>query len=143
MRRYILLLVLPVPITALLSYYVSSFVHENLKLTEPLTVKDVSGIPDLQVKSANFDPEVVNLLASVEVRKKEEIPVQVMERPEKPPQYRVTFTYVGLKKNYAIINGMLFREGDPVSPDERVVKITREGVLLSGRWGERWLRVVE
>ncbi len=143
MRRYILLLVLPVPITALLSYYVSSFVHENLKLTEPLTVKDVSGIPDLQVKSTNFDPEVVNLLASVEVRKKEEIPVQVMERPEKPPQYRVTFTYVGLKKNYAIINGMLFREGDPVSPDERVVKITREGVLLSGRWGERWLRVVE
>ena len=65
------------------------------------------------------------------------------EQPEKPPQYRVIFTYVGLIKSYAIINGRLLKEGDKVSNVERIIKIKKDGVLLSGKWGKRWIKVIE
>ena len=63
--------------------------------------------------------------------------------PEKPPEYTVIFTYVGLLKSYAIINGRLLKEGDMVSNEERIIKIKRDGVLLSGRWGKRWIKVLK
>ncbi len=146
MNKYIILLALPVPVLALLAYYVSSYVHTKMILLTPAPGKQIAELPDLQVKEAEFDPEVVTLLSAVDVKRP--VPTEPrrpvsLEKPERPPTYRVTFTYVGERRNYAIINGMLLKEGDPVSQYERVVKITREGVLLSGKWGERWLPVVE
>jgi len=142
--RYTLLLIVPVPLMFLLAHYTSSLIHQHLTL--PSAGKESVSLPDLQVKEAKVMTDVVEALSYIEIRrpKKAEVVRQTEEGiPEEPPSYRVTFTYVGVRKNYALINGVLFKEGDHISPYERIVKITREGVLLSGRWGERWLRVLE
>jgi hypothetical protein len=146
-NRYLLLVALPVPILALTAYQVSSLLHSRLlTVPPPVAGKEKVPLPDLQFKEAEFNREVLDLMALIEVKRPKPAPKPQPARKElqeKPPAYRVTFTYIGLKKSYAIINGQLFEEGDHVSPYERIVKITREGVLLSGRWGERWLPLLE
>lgn len=143
--RYIILLLAPVPVLMFVAYQVSSFIHSHLIHQPPPPGKELARLPDLQFKEAEQKKGVLDMIGLIDVRgwKLKETPAQLTEKePERPPSYRVTFTYVGPRKSYAIINGRLFKEGDPVSPAERIVKITREGVLLSGRWGERWLPVV-
>ncbi|NPA58428.1 MAG: hypothetical protein GXN94_03935 [Aquificae bacterium] len=60
-------------------------------------------------------------------------------KQEQPPQYKVSFIYIG-KGRYAIINGKLYKEGDILPSDEKIVKITKNGVLIKGKWGDRWLK---
>ncbi|WP_293446076.1 hypothetical protein [Persephonella sp.] len=63
-----------------------------------------------------------------------------IKTPEQPPPfYKISFIYIG-KSRYTIINGKLYTEGDKVSPEERIVRISKEGVLLKGKWGERWIK---
>ncbi len=61
---------------------------------------------------------------------------------EKPPQYKISFIYIG-NSRYAIINGRLLKEGENISKDEKVIKIHKNGILLKGRWGERWIRFLK
>ncbi|MDQ7039207.1 MAG: hypothetical protein Q9N26_08480 [Aquificota bacterium] len=143
--RYALALVVPVPLMLITAYYTSSLIHSYLA-PPPVAGKERVSLPDLQVKEARVKKDVIESLSYLEIRKPgrlEAVSPREEGVPERPPSYRVTFTYVGVRRNYAIINGLLFREGDHISPHERIVKITREGVLLSGRWGERWLKVLE
>ena len=60
--------------------------------------------------------------------------------PQKPPSfYKISFIYIG-KNRYTIINGKLYTEGERISPEEKIIKITKNGVLLRGKWGERWIK---
>ncbi|SNZ02884.1 Type II secretion system protein B [Persephonella hydrogeniphila] len=70
-----------------------------------------------------------------EIRKKE-----TLEKP--PPEYKISFIYIG-KNRYVIINNRLYKEGDRISPDEKIVRITKDGILLNGKWGERWIKFLK
>ncbi|MDQ7056696.1 MAG: hypothetical protein Q9M89_09710 [Persephonella sp.] len=68
-----------------------------------------------------------------------EIETKTAQEMEKPPQYTISFIYIG-KGRYVIINGKLLKEGENISKNEKIIKIYRDGVLLKGKWGERWIR---
>ena len=63
------------------------------------------------------------------------------EKLPPPPQYRVSFIYVGKEKRFAIINGKLYQEGDKLGKYEFIEKIKEGKIKLRGRWGERWLKL--
>ncbi|EDP76669.1 hypothetical protein [Hydrogenivirga sp. 128-5-R1-1] len=143
---YKLMLLLPVPLSVVVGYYVSGLLASGVEeRLVPTTGKELHTLPDFEFKEVEFNPEVVNVLSYIDLKPKkaEKPPAETGKEPEKPPTYVLSFTYVGERRRYAIINGMLVKEGDRLSPEEKVVRITREGVLLSGKWGKRWLRVSE
>ncbi len=145
--KHIFYLLVPIPVVLVISYYASSAIASYL---EDLLIrgigKELTRVPDFEVQEAELDRRAIDVLAYIDVgyrAKKVPLVTRSPEKsPEKPPSYRVQFVFVG-KKNYAIINGRLLREGDYLSQEEKIVKITRKGVLLSGRWGKRWLYIVE
>jgi len=146
LTKYKLMLLLPVPLSVLAGYYVSGILLSGVeKMLVPQTGKELYALPDFEFKEVEFNPEVVKVLSYIDlsVKRVEKPSEKAEDKPEKPPNYVLSFTYVGDRKSYAIINGMLFKEGDWLSPEERVSKIVRNGVLLSGKWGKRWLRVSE
>ncbi len=103
------------------------------------TVDEAEGLKDIKT-ALNY----LYIPSPPPVTPAETVPENVpQETPERPPQYRVIFTYVGLIKSYAIIDGRLLKEGDKVSNVERIIKIKKDGVLLSGKWGKRWIKVME
>lgn len=67
--------------------------------------------------------------------KKEDIPVT----PTKA-ESRVSFILINEHSRLAIIEGKVVREGDTVNGD-KVSRIQRDKVLLSGKEGEKWLRI--
>lgn len=150
---FLLMLLVP-PILALVAaYYAEDFFFKRLesfaKPRKPsLQIPQLVGIPE-----PTFDRENIKALRSLFKEEEKPIskipqgvplpkPVQGQKEQEKPPpSYTLSFVFLGPEGNYAIINGKVFREGDRVSPDERIVKITKEGVVLEGRWGRRWLYI--
>jgi len=103
----------------------------------------------------NYYPEVIDFEFSEKKEKKADIlflqtviqvrpytakTVEKAAAPQKPPPYyKISFVYIG-KNRYTIINGKLYREGEKISPDEKIVRISKDGVLLKGKWGERWIK---
>ncbi len=144
-NRYALLLIAPLPVALLIGYYAGFFV-ESMVREAVLRAEDKQypQVPDFEVKEIALSPEVFEVLSEVKL-KRGKVQKQVAEKKEvkAPPSYRLSFTYVGPKSRYAIINGRLVKEGEMLSEEERVIRITRKGVLLSGRWGRRWLWVGE
>ncbi|WP_457623257.1 hypothetical protein [Persephonella sp.] len=60
-----------------------------------------------------------------------------------PPEYNISLIYIGVNKRFAIINGQIYKEKDRISSDEVVKKIFKDGVLLDGKWGERWIKFLK
>ena len=105
--------------------------------------------------SLNYYPEVVDFEFKEKKEKKVDIDLlqtflyvrpytvktaEKMKITQKPPPfYKISFIYIG-RSRYTIINGKLYREGDRISPDEKIVRISKNGVLLKGKWGERWIK---
>ncbi|GEM_PF-2691242 len=150
LRKWMLWMVAPVPVAVAGGYFASSILIESLKmLVISSKSKEFSQIPDFQIMEGMLKPEAFEYISYihipakrvVEIKKEEN--VQKPKKEEKPPEYRVTFTFVGTVRNYAIINGRLLKEGDPVSENEKIIKIRKDGVLLTGKWGERWLKIME
>ncbi|WP_457600138.1 hypothetical protein [Hydrogenivirga sp.] len=146
LTKYKLMLVLPIPVTFLAGYYLAGMLTYQLeRVLISREDKELVRLPDFELMEVRFEPEVVNVLSYLPIRKAE--PKEVRQASQKvqesPPAYVLSFTYVGDKRSYAIINDRLLREGDSVSPEEKILKITRDGVLLSGKWGKRWLRISE
>ncbi len=104
------------------------------------TGKDLAEVPDFQLMIAEREVPL-EVLAEIGFRTKPEREKKefVEKIPEKPPYYKLIFTLIGARKKYAIIDGRLFTEGDRISPYERVEQIREKKVLLSGKWGKRWL----
>jgi len=144
--KYLLYLLLPVPLTLLLSYYLSS---KGVSLLESHLVggrdEGLKRMSDFELQEVKQDKRGVEMLSYVELRPKVEKTAQTevtQERLQEPPSHKVQLVFLG-RRNYAIVDGRLLREGEDLSPEERVVRITKDGVLVSGRWGKRWLRVLE
>ncbi|MBK3331624.1 hypothetical protein GWK41_00925 [Persephonella atlantica] len=95
-------------------YLFSEFYKEGLKLSE---IKDIITVKPYEIT----------------------VKTKTVQEEEKPPRYLISFIYIG-KSRYVIINGKLLKEGENVSKDEKIVKIYTDGVLLKGKWGERWIR---
>ncbi len=143
---YKLMIALPVPLALVVGYYLADLLALQIgRSITPESGKEFARLPDFELRKVEFNPEVVNVLSYIDIRKRkaEEVPKTAEKTPERPPSYILSFTYLGNRKSYAIINGMLVREGDILPSKEKVVRITREGVLLLGRWGRRWLRISE
>lgn len=115
-----------------------------------LTLK-VSAPPIPSVPSVNFSgdkessfgaKDFMALLPKIEPPLPQEVVQELpQEKPQTPPpKLRVT-TIVISKERVAVIEGRLFKEGDVIHSGERIVKITRDGVLLEGRWGRRWVYI--
>ncbi|WP_029522179.1 hypothetical protein [Persephonella sp. KM09-Lau-8] len=82
------------------------------------------------------------LISLIEVRpytapKIEEKTKTVEKAP--PPTYRISFIYIG-KHKYVIIDNKLWSEGDTLPYGEKILRITKDGVLVTGKWGERWIK---
>ncbi len=146
--KYLIHLILPVPFVVVITYYAS---HQIVSYIESFFIergKASYGFPDFQFQEARLDRKIFEMLALIELKERKgglvetSMTQEVQKASEKPPKYKVQFVFLG-KKKYAIINGRLLREGDPISPEEKIVKITKKGVLLSGRWGKRWIYLIE
>ncbi len=149
-RKSLLMIVIPIAIGAIGGYLTSrailNLINEGLSLPSG---KEFLQLPDFQLVEFRMDEKAFEYVSYLYippkvVRKKEERERSVeAKKEEKPPSYKVTFTYVGAVRSFAIIDGRLFREGDMVSENERIIKINRDGVLLSGKRGERWIKILE
>lgn len=74
------------------------------------------------------------------LRKKITIPkVDIKKQP--PPVYNISMVYIGVNKKFAVINNRLLTEGDFISDKEYIVLIKKDGILLDGAWGKRWLKI--
>jgi len=103
-----------------------------------------SSLPDvLEFKDYEFiDPEL--FAASIKVKPYKITTSQknnsiTTENKEPPPSYKISFIYIGNHK-YVIIDNKLYKEGDTLPSSEKIVKITKSGVLLRGKWGDRWVK---
>ena len=149
-NKSLLLLLLPLVLGGIGGYITAGLVLDLVNRIVSLpSGKDFAQLPDFQFVDYTMDSRAFDYvgylyipLPRVIVKEEKEIePIE--EKQEKPPPYRVSFTFVGAIRSFAIIDGRLFKEGDMVSKDEKIVKIMRDGVLLSGKWGRRWLRILE
>ena len=137
MREFRVLLLTALIVASALGYYVHTLTYPLIKeVVKEEVYKELPRLPDFQLIVAEEVP--VNYLSGVRIGAVKRQRAELRKEEAKPPSYRLSFTFLG-KKKYAIINGRLFREGERVSPDERIVRISEGKVLLSGRWGRRWL----
>lgn len=151
LSRFKLMLILPIPIAVAVGYYGSQYIKVLVAdLIKEHTRKGTAQVPDIELIKGDLDKEVLKVLASLRIGgegnregSKGGASEAGTQKQVGPPNYELSFTYISSGKKYAIINGMLFTEGQNVSSEERIIKITKEGVLLSGKWGKRWLKVVD
>ena len=149
-RKSLLMLLFTLGVSAIGGYLsarvILDFINEGLSLPSG---KEFSQLPDFQIVEFRMDEKAFDYVSylyippKVVIKKEERESTVEAKKEEKPPSYKVTFTYVGAVRSFAIIDGRLFREGDMVSENERIIKIKRDGVLLSGKWGERWIKILE
>ncbi len=126
-----------------LSYFLSVYLHNYLKDIVISQAKQIKPrIIQIQVKRKELQTDFLEAFSLISFEKIEE---QVIVKQNSqgdgknsPPSYRVTFIFLGEKK-FAIVNGILFREGDRISPEEKIIKIKEDGIILYGKWGERWI----
>ena len=58
------------------------------------------------------------------------------------PTYDISFIYIG-KHRYVIIDNKLWSEGDTLPYGEKILRITKDGILVTGKWGERWIKFLK
>jgi len=146
--KELLYLILPLAISLLIGVYTSNFIQdfasrkiEDYTSSMKIGIKIPTGIRRfVQRREFYYESEILNALDAIDLR----IPKQkTRENLPPPPKYELTFIYIGMKGRYAIINGLIVKEGDYLSSEERVVKIEKDRVLLDGKWGKRWIYLGE
>ncbi|WP_457639301.1 hypothetical protein [Persephonella sp.] len=131
----ILVLALPVVFGAVVFLTVKEYLISSIPPAYKIHIPSID-LPEK--KYSKIEPEIMEAVLTVKPYTVQ--PAQKPETAEKtpPPQYRISFIYIG-KEKYTIIDGKLYSEGDRLPSDEKIIKITKSGVLLKGRWGERWI----
>ena len=140
-RKYLLFLAVPLAVAVGMSFYASSLIISYMR--DDLRViggERPPSIPVVRSLHAGESRELAEFLSYLSIKP---TPAYLPKKTgERPPAYRLQLVLLG-EENYAIINDMLFREGDILPSEERIVRITREGVLLSGKWGKRWIYLIK
>ena len=116
--------------------FFKDFVTAKWKLPNP-TQPETFSVP-YKIRTENINLSEIESIITVKPYKASVKP-KTAQKKESPPQYKISFIYIG-KDRYVIINGKLLKEGENISRDEKIIKIYRDGVLLKGKWGERWIR---
>ncbi|HEX2967102.1 MAG TPA: hypothetical protein VHO84_15045 [Syntrophorhabdaceae bacterium] len=115
------------------------FSHEKQKILER-TVLDTSKIrsPMQEVENTlrNLPPEALADLAPV----KDSIKGKGTEESTVKREQRLSLVLVKDGTKLAVVNGIVVREGD-MAGDAQVRKITREGIMLRDKEGEKWLKI--
>ncbi len=141
LNRYLIMLMLPAIMGAFIAKYVADYLEGLLspRIMEAsrITIPD---IPEAGMDAMKDLDESLGILSRVRVNPKV---AQTDKSSEPPPKYKLTFIYIGVRDRYVIINGRILKEGDMVSAEEKIIKIDRRAVLLSGKWGERWIRLLD
>ena len=78
---------------------------------------------------------------NIPIPKKKFVIPKIDKKKQPPPKYSINMIYVGVNKKFVVLNNKLLTEGDFISDKEYVVLIDKEGVLLDGDWGKRWIRI--
>ncbi len=141
--RLILLLVLPLIFPVLpvflkgnLEDSLNKIIYSHLEPQFKLIIEYPEVEPDYkQVKSINIS--LIEKSLDIVPYKEETISEKKIKEP--PPDYKIRFIYIGINKKFVMINGKLYRENDRISKDERIKKIEKDRILLTGKWGERWI----
>ncbi len=141
--KEILLLFLPVIVGGFLSIVFYPFLQNILYSLFEKNLNYSLKIPEIDFKirkSPKIYQETVSSLLEIKPYK---APLQ-MDRPANinknpAPSYKISFIYIG-KNKYVIINNKLWSEGDTLPSGEKILRITRNGILVTGKWGERWIK---
>ena len=145
--KYMIMLIVPIPVSLLVGAYASEIYKSSLR--EYLTGnKEIPTIPEFPIIGMKQEVELDKVFAGIEFSTQLHASPEgtVQESPNtgakegKPPDYVLTFTFIG-EKRYAILNGSLYREGDIVG-EEKIARIEKGKVLLTGRWGKRWVSML-
>jgi len=95
-------------------------------------------------RSSGFISSMKNDIKSEPVIKETELKSGVkVERikPEPAPEHKLRSVFVGKMKRFAVINDKMYRVGDILPSGEVLSEIDSGRVLVSGKWGKRWLFV--
>jgi len=141
--RELVMLVSPLILGVSIYVFLSGFVKEKISEIWSDYFEYRPQITEIGFRKEQKEYRIdLSLISSLIFVKPFSVPQQVQQREkpeEPPPQYKISFIYIG-KNRYAIIDKKLFKEGDRISPDEKIVRITKDGILLNGKWGERWIK---
>ena len=141
--KYALLLVAPAVGGFIVSWYAGQAIREDLmrKINRETEVS-VKPITAVDLQTLRTAQRLTSPLASLPVVPY--VPQQAQEETkEPPPNYKLSFVYVGRSKKFAVINGKLYKEGDLLPSEERILKIRKDSILLTGKWGERWIKLLD
>ncbi|WP_457641188.1 hypothetical protein [Persephonella sp.] len=146
--KYLVLLIFP-----LLLVWIPLILKENIispvskilidKLENQFKVK--KDYVELSILPPKEEPEltIYTIANSLEIKPYTKEIFTEKKVTEPPPNYKISFIYIGINKRFAIINGKLYRENDRISKDERIIRIERNKILLFGKWGERWIEFIK
>ncbi|HIQ31470.1 MAG TPA: hypothetical protein EYH49_04840, partial [Aquifex aeolicus] len=125
-RKYLLFLAVPLAVAVGMSFYASSLIISYMR--DDLRViggERPPSIPVVRSLHAGESRELAEFLSYLSIKPPPPPPAYLPKKTgERPPAYRLQLVLLG-EENYAIINDMLFREGDTLPSEERIVRITR------------------
>jgi len=119
------------------NFLLSGVINDRLSSPRAISTGDIFEYVKTPFISRELFENIIDIRPYAETIK--EYPESQTEIQQNPPDYTVSFIYIGRNK-YAIINGKLYSEGEILPSDEKIIRITKRGVLLKGKWGDRWLR---
>ena len=142
--KKILAIFVSVPVIVLLIVYMISRITFGLSLMpneEKILSANVDNIPQITERKQNAVASLKNPLQGY-TGSKMAYPAESLAElmPPFEAESKVTFIMVTPRKKMAIIDGRMVREGD-LMENHRVIKIYKDRVLLTGKGGEKWLRL--
>ncbi len=141
--KYTFLLVAPAIGGFIVSWYIGQTLKEDvLAKIRKETEMPMKNVRAIDLKGLSRIDKLANSLSNLPVVPY--APQQAQgETEEPPPNYKLSFVYIGKNKKFAVIDGKLYMEGDLLPSEEKILKIRKDSILLTGKWGERWVKVLD
>lgn len=152
--KYFLILISPVIISFLtvffLSKYKQSLVENIWDIAKEKIKMDVKiyKVPKIEFLSEKSVEEILeNIIMNTYISKEDKgFSIKKIfsknENKKKLPDYEIQFIYIGAQDKYVLINNKLYKEGDSISRNEKIIKIEKNRILLEGVWGKRWIYLI-
>ncbi len=147
LKRWILITI-PVLIVILGIYTSLNYIYSFISIKEKFRIEDYIGNYslllnlDIPKKARKINFEIFDYLNLIKFESNRKIITATEEKKEaSPPVYKINLVYIRDGKKYVVINGKILTEGSKISDKEYIVKIEKDGVLLNGYWGARWIKL--
>ncbi|NPA42014.1 MAG: general secretion pathway protein GspB [Aquificae bacterium] len=139
--RLLTLLIIPAFISISIGYYGVNFLFGKARLLGGPSEVPTLSIPQVSLENTDNLKKALNIITKLDFEPK--VVQEEEQLQEREITYELRFVFVGKRERYAIINGKLVREGEKLYEGVRVLKITPDGVLLSGKGGRRWVYLID